>query len=69
MRNNFIQDNRSFNMLQVWKHEKSGQTHKVEDRQADKHPEFVEKLKRDGFVLMNPPKKKVAKKKKASKKK
>ncbi len=56
-------------MLQVWKHEKSGQTHKVEDRQADKHPEFVEKLKRDGFVLMNPPKKKVAKKKKASKKK
>ena len=56
-------------MLQVWKHEKSGQTHKVEDRQASKHPEFVEKLKRDGFVLMNPPKKKVAKKKKAAKKK
>lgn len=57
-------------MLQVWKHSKSGKTHKIEDRQASKHPEMIEKLKREGFSLSNPPKekKKVAKKKKASKK-
>lgn len=51
-------------MLQIWKHSKSGQTHKVEDRQAKKHPEFLDKLKRDGFELSNPPKKKTSKKKK-----
>jgi len=57
-------------MLQVWKESKSGKTHKIEDRQALKHPEMIDRLKREGFILSNPPKqkKKVAKKKKASKK-
>ena len=50
--------------MQIWKHPKKAMTHKVEDRQAKKHPEFIVKLKREGFELVNPPKKKSAKKKK-----